>query len=781
MPTLQKPRQNKFWLTFGLCGLGAAMMLLPFYIVDQGFFLYAGDFNSQQIAFYYYANEFAKSGASFSWATDLGSGFLNSYAFYLVGSPFWWLSLLFPSAWMPYLMVPLLCLKFAVAGAGAYLWLSRYTRQPNLAVLGGCLYAFSGFTVYNVFFNHFVDVIALFPYLLWSLDEAVHKKRRGMFALLVALNLLNNYFFFAGQVVFLLLYFCCMTLWGPWQMDWRRFGRLAWESVLGVGMGCVLLIPTMYSLANNPRVSSFSDGFGLLLYSKPQQYAAILYSLFFPPDCPYMPAIFTEGVIKWTSMTAYLPLVSMVGVIAYCRSCKGTAFKRLLGICLVMALVPGLNSLFYAMNSSYYARWFYMPLLIMCAATVYSLEHTSQVDLQKGFGPTLAVLAAYCAFALVPTKVEESWQIGVMKEPAKFWMNFGLGTLGVLVFWYLWTRQKNPALLVRRLTAAVLAFGCVYGVAHIAVGKFAQWDNDKNYRQQQYLDARTLAQTLPQGAYRIDDYECYDNLGLWMNKSDLQTFNSTVAPSILEFYPSVGVKRDVRSAPELEDYALRGLLSVRFTVCPVEDQADLEEKLGDTWRYYATQGSLAVYENTQWLPMVYAYDAYVTTEQWEEVAESNRSNLLMRAMVLDQEQAAQYGHLLRQLTSEECSGLTQQAYQEDLEQRASMAAYQVELTGSGLTAHIQREQESRVLLAVPSAEGVTATVNGQPVPVLKVSNGLMAVQVPQGDSTIQLEYHTKGLNASLAVSTVCLVVWAVYILLGRRMDTRAAKANVFRR
>ena len=67
------------------------------------------------------------------------------------------------------------------------------------------------------------------------------------------------------------------------------------------------------------------------------------------------------------------------------------------------------------------------------------------------------------------------------------------------------------------------------------------------------------------------------------------------------------------------------------------------------------------------------------------------------------------------------------------------------------------------------------------MPVLKVSNGLMAVQVPQGDSTIQLEYHTKGLNASLAVSAVCLVVWAVYILLGRRMDTRAANANVFRR
>ena len=76
---LDKP-QNKYWLTFALCGLAAALMFLPFYIVDKGFFLYAGDFNSQQIAFYYSANEFVKSGGgSFSWATDLGSGFLADW------------------------------------------------------------------------------------------------------------------------------------------------------------------------------------------------------------------------------------------------------------------------------------------------------------------------------------------------------------------------------------------------------------------------------------------------------------------------------------------------------------------------------------------------------------------------------------------------------------------------------------------------------------------------------------------------------------------------------
>ena len=113
-------QRDRFWLTVGLGALTAALFFLPFYILDGGFFHYAGDFNSQQISFYRYMNGFVKglgypdsplAGAAsntFSWATDLGSGAMNAYSFYLYGSPFFWFSLIFPQQWLPYLMVPLL-------------------------------------------------------------------------------------------------------------------------------------------------------------------------------------------------------------------------------------------------------------------------------------------------------------------------------------------------------------------------------------------------------------------------------------------------------------------------------------------------------------------------------------------------------------------------------------------------------------------------------------------------------------------------------------------------
>ncbi len=136
--TLQKP-QSRLLMTF-LVTLGMGILLfLPFIIFDRGYFIYYGDFNVQQIAFYRLAHDCVREGNVFwNWTTDLGANFIGSYSFYLLGSPFFWLTLPFPSAAVPYLMGPLLMLKFACAGTAAYALLRRFVR-PNLAMLGGIL------------------------------------------------------------------------------------------------------------------------------------------------------------------------------------------------------------------------------------------------------------------------------------------------------------------------------------------------------------------------------------------------------------------------------------------------------------------------------------------------------------------------------------------------------------------------------------------------------------------------------------------------------------------
>ena len=790
-PRLLTPRgqsHKKFWQAVGLCALTAAIFFLPFYILDGGFFHYAGDFNSQQITFYRYMNGFVKgagypdsafAGAphnTFSWATDLGSGVMNAYSFYLYGSPFFWLSVLLPQSWLPYMMVPLLVLKFGVAGGGAFLYLRRYVKNENYAVLGACLYALSGFAVYNVFFNHFVDVVALFPYLLWALDEAIYENRHGLFAFWVAVNLLNNYFFFVGQVIFLCIYFVCKLTAKDFRLTGRKFGHLLWESVLGVAMGCLLLFPAVLSLLQNPRTIDLSSGWGFLAYAKVQQYLAILLSWILPPDSPYLTSVWSEGVIKWTSMTAYLPLCSLAGAMAYWRSRKADSKKRIVAVCAVCALVPVLNSAFYALNSSYYARWYYMPSLILAAMTVNALEDPD-VDLDapaRGIG---WIMLATLVFAVVPVRDDTTgtWSFGVLKNPEQFFVVLGFGLLGLALYRYLCGIWRQNSRFAQRMTAAVLVFACVFSMVHIGIGKFGQWHTDSDLVEQD-TNALQLKNDLPEGDYRIDTYKIHDNIGMWLDKSCLQYFGSTAAPSILSFYPGLGVKRDVRSEPEITNYALRGLLSVEYLITTPEKRESFEDEADAGWTYLADVDGYTLYHNDNYVPMGFTYDYYVTKATYEASVKTLRSNLLLRALVLTDEDVAQYGEYLTELSEDMLNDLHYDSYTQDCADRRAHSCSVFQMNNAGFHAEITLDKTNLVFFSVPYDDGFTAYVNGEKADILRVDEGLMAVLCPAGASSIDFVYQAAGLSASRVVTAVAIPVWVVYVAYFVRRKRRSTGA-----
>ena len=771
-------RRDQMLRTMLLCALTAAIFFLPFYIIDGGFFHYAGDFNSQQISFYRYMNGFIKgtgypdgmAGAArstFSWATDLGSGAMNAYSFYLYGSPFFWLSLIFPQNWLPYLMVPLLVLKFAVAGGGAYRYLCRYVRRSDHAVLGACLYAFSGFSIYNVFFNHFIDVVALFPWMLWALDETLYEQEEhyGLFAFWVGVNLLNNYFFFIGQVLFLAIYFICKLTTKDFPMNVRLFVRLAFESLLGAALGFVLLWPAVLSILQNPRTIDLSSGWGFLTYSKVQQYLAILLSWILPPDSPYITSIWSEGIIKWTSMSAYLPLCSLAGAMAYWRARKGDSKKRIVATCAIFALVPVLNSAFYALNSSYYARWYYMPVLILCAMTSSALE-SPDISADELDAPVRGIgwlMIATLAFALVPVQDGDTkeWSLGVLQKPGQYAavLSFGIG--GLILYHLLCRRWRRSRAFARRMTAVVLAFACAFSMVHIGIGKFGQWHTDSDLVEQ-YTSAIKLKDDLPEGDWRVDTYKTHDNLGLWLDKSSLQYFGSTAAPSILSFYPALGVKRDVRSEPDISNYALRGLLSVKYLITTPEKQEDFLAAADDGWSYYDTKDGFMLYENENYVPMGFTYDYYITEESYETTVKNTRANLLMRALVLSEEDAETYGKYLEKLPEAKLDDLWYDTYVSDCADRRASACSSFQMTNSGFHAEITLKKDNLVFFSVPYDDGFTAYVNGEETDVIRVDEGLMAVLAPAGENTIDFVYQADGYSLASKVSLAALAAFVLY-------------------
>lgn len=129
-----KPKE-KYLLLFAVAFIGMMISFIPSMIVNKGIFLYYGDFNSQQMMFYQHCHDAVRSGnMGWDWGTDLGSSFIGSYAFYLLGSPFFWLTTLFPSGAVPYLIPWLLALKTAIAAITAYAYIRFLltTQAPAL-------------------------------------------------------------------------------------------------------------------------------------------------------------------------------------------------------------------------------------------------------------------------------------------------------------------------------------------------------------------------------------------------------------------------------------------------------------------------------------------------------------------------------------------------------------------------------------------------------------------------------------------------------------------------
>ena len=794
-----KKEKERGLATFGLV-LGMAILLfLPFVIYNQGYFIYYGDFNAQQIPFYKLAHAAIREGnIGWSWGTDLGANFIGSYSFYLLGSPFFWLTLPFPTDWLPFMMAPLLVLKIGLAGWTAYAYTRRFL-QPRLAQIAGILYAFSGFSIYNIFFNHFHEAIVFFPLMLLGVEQYMKDGKRGLFALSVLLSALSNYYFFIGQAFFIMIYWVIRAMSGEWEKCGRRFFGLWLEALLGTLGAAVLLLPSFFSVIQNSRTDNPVEGWGLLIHGTNQRLYDILHSFFFPPELPARANFFPDANNKWSSMTAWLPVFGCTGAIAYFQSRKHTDWLRRLLIALFFcATIPALNALFQLFNQMYYARWYYMLTLMLVLATMrcfeqderYPVHWTRAIGWAGGFTAAFTVLIGLVPKSWTPDEETGKLTIGLQKYPARFWLYVFIAVVG-LVLTYLLVRLflDNKRRFMACCTAVCACVSLLFGWYFLAAGK-----SNSNYPDV-YVIEKLLENedyTLPDDDRfsRTDMHKGMDNQGMYWGQSTIQAFHSIVPGSVMDFYNSVGVSRSVGSRPESKYYALRSLLSVRWLFDYAEQEGDVqlyykdaedyfsvdgETKMPD-WTYYDTQNGYYIYENDRFIPMGFFYDSYITRSEYDSLDQDERQFALLKALVVEDADADKVPLPHLDVDAVYFDGGD---YAVDCAERAATAATDFAVDNAGFTATVTASDTNWVFFSVPYESGWSATVNGKPADIKTVNVGFMAVECPAGETvTVRFDYETPGLRYGAYISAAALVLLLIYWLLAIRHNRKLIKAEV---
>lgn len=794
--TLQREKGKGVTAFFLALAMGV-LLFAPFVLFDKGYFIYYGDFNAQQIPFYQLAHRAIRAGEiGWSWTTDLGANFVGSYSFYLLGSPFFWLTLPFPTDWVPYLMAPLLALKLAFASLTAYAYTRRFLR-PQLALVAGILYAFGGFSIYNIFFNHFHEALVWFPLLLLGIERYMQDGRRGLFAFAVLMSALSNYYFFIGQAIFVMIYWVIRALSGDWERCGRRFFGMWLEALLGVAGAAVLLLPSYLSVIQNGRTENLLEGWDLLIYSSEQRLFDIIHSFFFPPDHPARANFFPDANNNWSSMSVWIPVFGCTGAIAYFQSRRHTDWlRRLLIVLVICTLIPGLNAMFQLLNQMYYARWFYMLTLMLVLATLRCFEEETRVEWGRAIGWSGGITAALALFVgLVPKTWEPNGEtgkvaLGLMKNTGRFWVIVAVAVVclaltGLLVKLFITNKQAFFA----TVTTICVTVSMAGGWAYLTFGKVTG-SYPSDYVTDKLLNAPAFV--LPQDDVfsRMDTYKGMDNQGMYWNRSTIQAFHSIVPGSIMDFYPSVGVTRSVGSRPDTNHYALRGLLSVRWLFDYTQPEGDVQlynkkaEEIfapdGETrmpgWEYHDTQNGFAIYENKYFVPMGFTYAGYITRTEYDALPKNERELVLLKALVVEDADVEKIALTLPHLDTD---GMiySETQYLDDCTARAAGAAHTFTKDRTGFSATINLSAENLVFFSVPYESGWSATVNGRAAEIIRVNVGFMAVICPAGkDVDIRFDYETPGLLYGAYVSGGALLLLVLYWLIFCRRTKKAEPA-----
>jgi hypothetical protein len=830
----------------------SACITIPFILVEfiktgSAVFLYYGDYNAQQIPFYEHCVRMVHEGSvGWDWVTDLGSNFVGSYSYYMLGSPFFWIMCLFPASWVPYLMAPMYMLKYMVAAILAYAFLQRFVKNKDYAVIGALLYAFSGFQIYNTFFNQFHDVVAFFPLLLIGMEEYVQNDRKGLFAIAVMVNALINYFMFAGQVVFCIIYFLFRLSSKSFRITLKKFFGLAFESVIGLLMAMFIFLPAAAALMGNSRIESSYTGtiskaieyaldgkwenaksqfMRLLRWQNSgefywQRYGQIFESYFFPPDIPSRVNFFSGHETRWASISMYLPMFALSGVFALFTVKKRTWLKTLIIFLIICSFIPILNSMFFLFNSSYYARWLYMMIMMLSLATIIALE-----DKRTKWRVPTALMTFFCTVVAIPLGLiwhendADTMELGYPPYRFRFWLYVALAFLGIMITAYIIRKFRGTKKFESALLIGVSLMTVLYGCIHITNGK--QYGQTSDFMVDQCIEGTIELPDPHEEFYRIDQYKSsskstIDNLGIYWEYPTIENFHTVVPPSIMEFYPVIGVKRSVATRVDSSIYGVRGLTSVKYSVIETKKnsknvtvtETDPETgaktkkkktvKAHDTYgfEYLKTENGFDVYENKYFLPMGFAYSEFMTQSDFESAyTESQRAEVLCKYLIVPDDMATYYSQFMTRVGLANKATASKDTYKASIIERRAMACDSFEYSGSGFTASITLNKAGVVFFSVPYEEyGWSATVNGTEKDVLKVTYGFVAVECEAGENEIRFDYSTPGfitgckvsvgdsgftLPGGLWISLAALIVYVAYLVYFIKIKKHKAATKFF--
>lgn len=572
------------------------------------------------------------------WDMSLGYGadILSTLNYYAIGDP---LNLLygFVSPKNTETMYDfMILLRMYLAGITFIMYARKMKKRSYGTVIGALVYVFSGFC-FRLGLRHpfFINPMIYFPLLCLGIEKIYQRERPYVFIFAVCVSAMSNYYFLYMLTIFAVIY------------AWIRFYKYTEENkiknffltilkfgiyyTLGIAMAAVILLPSVIGFLGNGRYGKGVDWKSLIVY--PGKY----YLLFIENFIGY-------GNMGSNTNAGYLPIVGIVVLFTLFSQRMKHKKYRVAFIASIIALILPIFG--YAFNGFSYAnnRWAFALSFIVALLTaeMYPRLFVMSKRQQIGIGAGIIIYTVFCI--IVNASGEEILKNkGIMAACGLIAVFYIL----LLIFQRLGYDTQKRIVRVSMAILLLISVG-VHGYYRFDPKEYAYtqefMDQGQAYRTLKEDNIRMLSKVNDPSVYRVhaEGYR-YKNYGLINHLNTISGYYSITAKCVtdtIKGYDTLGMQYADKYKGVDQRLGLLSLAGVKYITVAHNSQVakDVSSK-GDVpygVEKLSKKGNITLYKNKYALPFAYAYDSYMTEQQYEQLNGIGKEQAMLAQIILNQ-------------------------------------------------------------------------------------------------------------------------------------------------
>ena len=575
------------------------------------------------------------------WDMSLGYGadILSTLNYYAIGDP---LNLLygFVSPKNTETMYDfMILLRMYLAGITFIMYARKMKKRSYGTVIGALVYVFSGFC-FRLGLRHpfFINPMIYFPLLCLGIEKIYQRERPYVFIFAVCVSAMSNYYFLYMLTIFAVIY------------AWIRFYKYSEENkiktffltilkfgmyyTLGIAMAAVILLPSVIGFLGNGRYGNGADWKSLIVY--PGKY----YLLFIENFIGY-------GNMGSNTNAGYLPIVGIVVLFTlFSQRMKHKKYRAAFIASIIALILPifgyAFNGFSYANNRWAFALSFIVALL---TAEMYPRLFVMSKRQQIGIGAGIIIYTVFCI--IVNALGEEILKNkGIMAACGLIAVFYIL----LLIFQRLGYDTQKRIVRVSMAILLLISVG-VHGYYRFDPKEYAYtqefMDQGQAYRTLKEDNIRMLSKANDPSVYRVhaEGYR-YKNYGLINHLNTISGYYSITAKCVtdtIKGYDTLGMQYADKYKGVDQRLGLLSLAGVKYiTVAHNSQVAKDVSSMGDVpygVEKLRKKGNITLYKNKYALPFAYAYDSYMTEQQYEQLNGIGKEQAMLAQIILNQHPA----------------------------------------------------------------------------------------------------------------------------------------------